>query len=761
MPTLLIRNPDGSQTEQALSGELLIGRADGNGLVLSEGGVSRRHARFFEQDGQLLVEDLGSANGTWVDGERIEGPTVVGPRAQIVIGDYELSLQADAPARPRPERRPRPAAPGSQSTTLERASARPARATRQIGSVNRTPAVADEAPGAADRSRSPAKGSALARRSASPRAVARAISGPTLRGLTGPWANKLYPLRDKVVVGRVAGVEIQIEDESVSRRHAELERTPEGVLVRDLNSANGTQVNGAPLEGELLLQPGDVVQVGMIELRYEVGDKVALDAPTRRPGARAGTPARRGIPGAEPELGQDPGLARRRKLLVLAGAMAAVLLVAGVAVKASGGGKGPGPTPTSALPPDPARQLQALLSECRTWASMEFGNIPNWEKADAACNKALDLDPIHQEAIQLIKRIRVEKDASKDLEEGERLMQRLREQEALEQFAKIPKDSDYYARVKPRIQEAVVAARKKAGEECRKYAKGGNWSEALVPCERYMVFVCQNMSDEELYAPPGRDLDVWGTKGRNAWRPTDELYVNFLRARDKKDPGAGQWVCPVVEMYRSDIEVVDPSAEVKRVLKGRFPEKLLFDAMMHYWDGNLSGAVNNLQRVREARGKAALHAEASELQKDISTVESRLKSGATQLRDRNLARAAEAFREAIRLDERLMKDLAASHPSFVRRTIERDVAEASYSEGKVLADRGDHRRACLAWKQGYAFYQGSPDINKAIGFCSMEGAEALKKARTCEDLAQVLDFHSGNDGLDRRVAEKKTELDCP
>ncbi len=54
MPTLLIRYPDGSEYEQELSTEITIGRAGGNDLILPEGGVSRRHARIFVQNGRLV-----------------------------------------------------------------------------------------------------------------------------------------------------------------------------------------------------------------------------------------------------------------------------------------------------------------------------------------------------------------------------------------------------------------------------------------------------------------------------------------------------------------------------------------------------------------------------------------------------------------------------------------------------------------------------------------------------------------------------------
>src|SRR5690242_18554439 len=101
MPTLVVRHPDGSESEHELSGELKVGRQEGqNDLVLAEGGVSRRHSRFFEEGGKVMVEDVGSANGTFVDGQRITGMTVLTPKSEVQLGDYQLRLKAAAARSP-------------------------------------------------------------------------------------------------------------------------------------------------------------------------------------------------------------------------------------------------------------------------------------------------------------------------------------------------------------------------------------------------------------------------------------------------------------------------------------------------------------------------------------------------------------------------------------------------------------------------------------------------------------------------------------
>src|SRR3954451_9982193 len=100
MATVVVRKPDGSEQQVEVAQEVIIGRAEGSGLVLTEGGVSRKHARLFVDGNALMVEDLGSANGTIVDGERIGSPTAITPTNQLVIGAY--TIVAKAAARPRP-----------------------------------------------------------------------------------------------------------------------------------------------------------------------------------------------------------------------------------------------------------------------------------------------------------------------------------------------------------------------------------------------------------------------------------------------------------------------------------------------------------------------------------------------------------------------------------------------------------------------------------------------------------------------------------
>lgn len=75
------------------SSPITVGRAADSTIVLKDDYSSSRHARFFLSDGQWIVEDLGSTNGTWIDRTRITGPTVLRVGAKVRVGRTTLQLQ--------------------------------------------------------------------------------------------------------------------------------------------------------------------------------------------------------------------------------------------------------------------------------------------------------------------------------------------------------------------------------------------------------------------------------------------------------------------------------------------------------------------------------------------------------------------------------------------------------------------------------------------------------------------------------------------
>lgn len=85
MPTLVAKNGPLAGQRLEIASELTVGRVDGD-LVVEDAELSRRHAIFRVVDGALEVEDLGSTNGTFVEGRRIDGPTRVEDGARVKLG---------------------------------------------------------------------------------------------------------------------------------------------------------------------------------------------------------------------------------------------------------------------------------------------------------------------------------------------------------------------------------------------------------------------------------------------------------------------------------------------------------------------------------------------------------------------------------------------------------------------------------------------------------------------------------------------------
>jgi pSer/pThr/pTyr-binding forkhead associated (FHA) protein len=87
--------PPGSRV--VLDEDVVFGRAQGCDVVLEgDGTASGRHARVFHRNGTVLIEDLGSTNGTFVNGRRVAGDTALAVGDRVGIGGTELEVRAGA-----------------------------------------------------------------------------------------------------------------------------------------------------------------------------------------------------------------------------------------------------------------------------------------------------------------------------------------------------------------------------------------------------------------------------------------------------------------------------------------------------------------------------------------------------------------------------------------------------------------------------------------------------------------------------------------
>ena len=224
MPSLVVRISGTAPWEVDLEGkECTVGRSPDCDIVLEADGVSREHARFVMSGGRVVVEDLESRNGTFVNDEKIE-------RRALRSGDH----------------------------------------------VRLGPSVQLDFTGDEPKAHGAGKGGKAKRGGKrGSKAAAGGGAGPLFRT---EWvlipeepdgASNAIVLRSRVTtVGRKGSATVAIEDDSISRMHARLDREEDQLFVSDLKSRNGTLVNDQPVMRESL-SPGDIVTFG--SLPFEVG----------------------------------------------------------------------------------------------------------------------------------------------------------------------------------------------------------------------------------------------------------------------------------------------------------------------------------------------------------------------------------------------------------------------------------------------------------------------------------------------------------
>jgi pSer/pThr/pTyr-binding forkhead associated (FHA) protein len=199
-------------------GTTVVGR-EGD-ILLADGRVSRRHAQVHHAEGALWVEDLGSTNGTKVNGDALaagERRSLSGGE-KISFGGVELQLSL----------------PGSPSGN----------ATQTFGS-NKTAAMT---------------------------APPKVEAAPAM--LETP--DREYPLKlGENTFGRKAENDVQIADPYVSGRHGVIEVTEDAFYLTDTGSTNGTMLNDAKLAPNMRTQVDekDVIRLGSLELRVRRGEQ--------------------------------------------------------------------------------------------------------------------------------------------------------------------------------------------------------------------------------------------------------------------------------------------------------------------------------------------------------------------------------------------------------------------------------------------------------------------------------------------------------
>ena len=88
---------------------------------------------------------------------------------------------------------------------------------------------------------------------------------PVLIGQSGILNGVCWPLEGTILIGRDPECNVVISDRQVSRFHARINLTPDGVVLEDLGSKNGSCLNGAQVNEPAFLQDGDLIQIALVQ----------------------------------------------------------------------------------------------------------------------------------------------------------------------------------------------------------------------------------------------------------------------------------------------------------------------------------------------------------------------------------------------------------------------------------------------------------------------------------------------------------------
>ena len=191
-----------------------LGRGRDNDVVLEGARISRHHAAIAWREGAFAIADLGSTNGTQVNGEMVTQPCVLRDGDVIHLAVGEVTFYELGQARPELE----------------------------VKGEGKTIIVPSDA--------------------AQPRLIITA----------GPQEGREIPIcAGTMVIGRAtakANWDIALQDRAVSRPHAQVEWQDDRFTLTDLESANGTLVNGEMIAEPTTLQDGDVLELGETTLLF-------------------------------------------------------------------------------------------------------------------------------------------------------------------------------------------------------------------------------------------------------------------------------------------------------------------------------------------------------------------------------------------------------------------------------------------------------------------------------------------------------------
>jgi len=237
-----------------------IGRAPDNALHVDNLAVSSHHARIFNDAGKLVVEDMNSLNGTFVNSQRVTRATLK-PGDVVTVGKHSIEVRGEAeaiPNNPVPAAPAKPAPPKLQETmVLDTKKRRELLA--QAMAAGGPPA---EAPGASQT------------QTQAPPAPARARI-PWLVVMEGKTDQHEYPLSNKLtVIGKSTMATVRLGGWFAPKVAAQVSKRDDGFYIGTGDKV--PKVNGQPITGPTKLNEGDVIELdsfmGSVKLNFVYRD---------------------------------------------------------------------------------------------------------------------------------------------------------------------------------------------------------------------------------------------------------------------------------------------------------------------------------------------------------------------------------------------------------------------------------------------------------------------------------------------------------
>jgi len=285
-------------------GEITIGRSAACNVVAESSAVSKLHARIRRTAEELILEDLGSSNGTFVNGERVTTTLlhnvdlvllggVEGYRVGIAMGEVFSSgayPKQDLAARPAGGERPNFSPEWKtryQWDSIEGLQFDEVR--RRVEEDQKVKAAAAAAKAPPKKTKEPPKPPAPAAGAAPPKPPAPAAPKPPVAAppkpapaaspapiselrLTGGGFDLVASEPGEYDLGRAPDARLRVNHKTVSRRHARIVIAPDrlAVTVQDVGGANGTMLNGVLVEKPSPLKEGDRISLGEVTLEVRL-----------------------------------------------------------------------------------------------------------------------------------------------------------------------------------------------------------------------------------------------------------------------------------------------------------------------------------------------------------------------------------------------------------------------------------------------------------------------------------------------------------